>query len=584
MLASERRQRPSFCRVRMTTRERVGLLVLLVMQAGMLTWIDWRTAPTWDEWGHLPSGLYHVQYSEFQPYCVNPPLVRMVAALPLVASDDGIRWIGFPFRPGDRPEWMLRSVFLQTKGERCFELFSLARMALIPGSWLGTYLLWSIGRRFYGATSGWIAAVLWSFSPMALAFGGTIAPAVWAAVFGFLAAYRFYIWLTMRTWRATTWLALATAVALLCKSTWIMLPPVFLALWSLDWLKHRHRAVGKDALQCVVGMMIAWLVIHAAYDFHGVLRPLGDFEFHSRALTGYEGKDFPTGNRFADSWLGQIPMPLPADYVQGIDIQKSDFEAGRPSYLFGTWQDHGWWYYYLVGIPLKEPIALWGLAALLILGAVLGLQRWIRWREFVLYAPGVIVLVFVSSQNGFSHHLRYVMPFFPCLYLIASRCVAVNSRWIRIAGCLFTLWYALSSAAILPHSHAFFSEAVGGAAEGWRFLSDSNLDWGQDLLAIREWAQKNPDKRPIWLLYSPEMLDFQRLGIDAQNGEHHIVQGLPNVAGWWAVCATPMTEPGREWFQKQLATIRLSPTLKLIEVKPSDLDQLRSIKRQGDSR
>lgn len=571
-------------RLRPTARERVALVLLLVLQACMLAWIDWRTAPTWDEWGHLPSGLYHLQYGVFEPYCVNPPLVRMVAALPLVAIGEGIRWMGFPLSASSRPEWLLRSVFLQTKGERCFELFSLARMALIPGCWLGTYLLWSIGRRFYGAASGWLAAVLWTFSPMALGFGATVAPDVWSATFGFLAAWRFYIWLTMRTWRAAIWLAIATALALLCKSTWIILPPILVLLWLVDLIRHGSQSLRKDFQQCLVGAFICWLTIHVAYDFRGALRPLGSFEFHSRALTGLAGPGFAEGNRFSNTWLGKIPAPLPAAYVQGIDIQKADLEGQRDSYLFGVWQDHGWWYYYLVGIPLKEPVALWGLLALLIVGAALGLQRAVRWREFLLLTPGVFLLVFVSSQTGFSHHLRYVLPFYLCMYLFVSRCVAVDSRMIRIAGGVLCLWYAGSSAAILPHSYAFFSEAVGGADQGWRYLSDSNLDWGQDLLILREWAQKNTDKRPIYLLYSPDMLDFPQLGIDGKNGKPLLVDGVPGVAGWWAVFATPMTEPGLEWFREQPATIRLSPSLKLIEVTARELDDLRAPNRQGASR
>jgi hypothetical protein len=544
----------------------LALCALLAVQAAMLTWIDWRTAPTWDEWGHLPSGLYHVQYSEFRPYSVNPPLVRSVAALPLAMTGNGLRWLGFPFATGGRPEWVLHSLFVQTYGERCFELFSWARMALIPGSWLGTYLLWSIGKRSYGHASGWVAAVLWTFSPMALSFGGTIAPDVWGATFGFWAAWRFYVWLVLKTWPATAWLGACVGLALLCKSTWIILPPLLILLWSLDTAFRRLSGFKSDLLQGLAGMLLAWLVVQAGYDFRGVLRPLGSFEFHSHALTGHTGDDFPAGNRFADTWLGRLPALLPADYVQGIDIQKADFEGTRPSYLFGQWQDHGWWYYYLVGIPLKEPIALWGLAGLLITAILLRRNRRLRWREGILFAPGLVVLLFVSSQTGFSHHLRYALPFYPCLYLFLSRSAALHGRMFQLLAVFFCLWFAGSSAANLPRSFAFFSEAVGGASQGWRYLSDSNLDWGQDLLTLRDWAKSNPDKRPIWLLYSPGMLEFEKLGIDAQDATSMVNEGRPHAAGWWAVFATPMTEDNLRWFREQPATIQLSPVLKMVYV------------------
>ncbi len=561
--------------VRGSARERLLLFMLVAVQATMLAWIDWRTAPTWDEPGHLGSGLYHIQYGEFGPYCVNPPLVRMIAAVPAWAAGGGLPWLNLPPTPDFRSESLLASVLMQTQGEHCFELFALARMTLIPISTFGTFLLWSIGRRFYGAASGWTAAILWSFSPMALAFGGTIVPDVSAAVVGLLAAYRFYIWLRMGTWSSAIWLGVATALALLSKSTWLILPPLFATLWLVDRIRYRRYPLRIDVAQWLAGFAVAWLVIHATYDFQGVLRPLGTFDFRSRALTGND-RPYVAGNRFAGSWLGWIPAPLPADYVQGIDIQRCDFEAKFGSYFLGTWRDHGWWYYYLAGIVLKEPVALWGLIALLLVGAILRKQRRVSWREVVVYAPGLAVLAFVSSQTGFNHHVRYVLPFFPCLYLIAARSVAVNDQWIKVAAFLFCGWYAFSSASILPRSYAFFTEAVGGASEGWRYLADSNLDWGQDLLTLRDWAKANSDKRPIWLLYSPKTLDFHRLGVDATDGRSRILAGRPDATGWWAVFATPMIKPDYLWFRDAPATIRLSPTLKLIHVTPDDLETIRN--------
>lgn len=559
---------------RATNGYRLILSALLAVQVAILAWTDWRTAPTWDEWGHLPSGIYHLKFGEFEPYCVNPPLTRMIAATPVIAKSGGIRWVGLPHTPGWRSEWLLRSLFIQTFGAECFALFSIARLALIPISLFGTYLLWSIGTRLYGHASGVVAAALWCFSPMALGFGATIAPDVSATVFGLFAAYRFYIWLRLGSWTSVVWLAVATALAMLSKSTWLILPIVFVGIYAGDRMLHRRHDWPKDFLQWSVGFLLAWVLIHACYDFRGMLRPLGAFEFRSQALTGHDRPNRGTGNRFSGTLLGLIPAPLPEDYVYGLDIQRCDFEGKFQSYLLGEWRGRGWWYYYLIGLPLKEPVALWGLLALTAVGAAFRFQPRIHWREVVLLAPSTAVLIFVSSQTGFSHHLRYALPFLPCLYLLAARSAAARGSWSKRLAYIFCGWYAISSVSILPRSYAFFSEAVGGADEGWRYLGDSNLDWGQDLLTLRDWANANPDKRPIWLLYSPDMLDFNRLGIDATNGQSRIMDGRPAVAGWWAIFATPMIEPQNHWFLHRKPTIRLSPTLKIIEVTQRELDNL----------
>ena len=62
-------------------------------------------------------------------------------------------------------------------------------------------------------------------------------------------------------------------------------------------------------------------------------------------------------------------MPLPKNYVLGVDLQKRDFESySQPSYLRGQFSPRGWWYYYLYALAVKVPLGTWllvGLAALL---------------------------------------------------------------------------------------------------------------------------------------------------------------------------------------------------------------------------
>lgn len=67
-----------------TKRASLVALLLLLMHAGLLAWSIPRHSPTIDEMGHLAAGLSHWEFGRFDLYRVNPPLVRMVAALPLM--------------------------------------------------------------------------------------------------------------------------------------------------------------------------------------------------------------------------------------------------------------------------------------------------------------------------------------------------------------------------------------------------------------------------------------------------------------------------------------------------------------------
>jgi len=132
-------------------------------------------------------------------------------------------------------------------------------------------------------------------------------------------------------------------------------------------------------------------------------------------------------NRFINTWLGELPTPFPKNYLLGIDIQQHDFEDyGRPSYLRDQWRDHGWWYYYLYAVAIKVPLGLWLLGILAIISRRRHKVRPIADSqqptakardEFILLFPAIVIFVVVSSQTGFSEHMRYVLPVFPFFFV-----------------------------------------------------------------------------------------------------------------------------------------------------------------------
>ncbi len=546
---------------------RFCFFLLIATQAILLVVTAWQTGPGWDEWGHLPAGLFNLQYGDFHAYQVNPPLVRMIGAVPVALLGGAIEFELLPKAPGFRSEGYLGMAYVHQQGPDVFRWVSVARMAMIPITLLGTFLMDKIGRHFGGQSVGLFAAALWVFSPTVLAYGGTITPDTAATVFGFWATWCFYCWYrTGRTWDAV-WLGVSVSLALLSKSTWVILPPIFLVTLVVLRMLNRSRAsLWRHSRQVGLAAVVAWTIVHAAYDFRGAFKPLGSFAFISETLSGNDNSSIAVapepGNRFAGTPLAWIPTPLPASYIEGIDVQKRDFElTDMRSYLMGNWGERGWWYYYGVAWFVKEPLAFW---LMLVIGWGLTLTRYgkkltvKRAGIIIMIMPGLVVFLFVSSQTGFNHHLRYVLPAFPAMFLAA----ALPMSRLRIPGqammvALLT-WFAISSLVMVPRSYAYFSEAIGGWRNGHRYLNASNLDWGQDLLAIGQWASEHPDKRPIYLLYSPSQLNFRRLGIDATIAEGKISSEGPTEDGWWVVSIDRVLNEPNDWFLGQTPTERIS--------------------------
>ena len=238
--------------------------------------------------------------------------------------------------------------------------------------------LW--GRDLYGPAAGRLASVLWCFSPTILGQAQMITPDTGATSLGLAAASAFWHWLRRPNFAGAGLAGIVLGLALLTKGTWIILFGLWPALWLMWRVNAGHQcrngAAGapRELLQGVWMFVFALYVLNLAYGFERPFERLGGLKFISRSLSGEAQTPASGDNRFANTWLGQMPLPVPANYVLGINVQKRDFENGYRSYLRGEWKHGGWWYYYAYAWLIKEPLATW---CLTLLAVVTGLRRWI---------------------------------------------------------------------------------------------------------------------------------------------------------------------------------------------------------------
>ncbi|MEJ7591375.1 MAG: glycosyltransferase family 39 protein [Planctomycetaceae bacterium] len=348
-------------------RVRIAILAGLYLTA--LTTSAWNHSITIDESAHLAAGLSNLQLNRFELYAVNPPLVKMVAALPVLKMHPVTNWSSAGSVYGNRNEFLFGSCFVEQNSSRSISLYRAARIACLPFGILGLWMCYRWGCELHGERGGLLAAALWAFSPLILGHGSLITPDVPAAATGMLAIYRFRIWLNETSVWNAMWLGIFAGIALLTKFTWA---PLFPLIGLLGWISWRAgkcfqwSVLRRDLLQLLVTFVAALYVVNALYGFDRSFTKLGEYEFVSSEFTKPSESARPhesdlSGdrvNRFTGTWLGTIPIPLPKLYLQGIDLQRRDFEPGRMgrSYLMGEWKDGGWWYYYIIGLFVKEPL------------------------------------------------------------------------------------------------------------------------------------------------------------------------------------------------------------------------------------
>jgi len=518
-----------------------------------LAWSAWRHSPTADEPAHLASGLTHWQFGRLEAYRVNPPLVRTVAAVPiwLAGTHVGLRSHG-GHAAGSRSEFALGSQLLKQLGTQAIRWFGVARWACLPFCLLGLWICFLWSSDLYGRRAGLLAAVLWCFSPTLLGHGALMTPDVASASLAALSGYLLWRWLRTPDWEHAFCAGVGLGVALLTKGTLVVLPFLSLLIWivyhGLSW------SVIRSQTPQVLGLLaLALIVLNLGYGLEGSGTRVRGYEFVSQALTGHERLDptaTTTGNRFARTCLGNLPVPLPKNYVLGMDRQRHDIECRKWSYLAGEWRWGGWWYYYLYALAVKEPLALWCLGV--VAWGRTGRSRTAQWRdEFVLLCPLVAILLLVSSQTGFNHHPRYLLPIYPFLFIWVSRVAAVRDsrgqldllRQAAIVGLL--VWYGVSSLFAYPHSLSYFNELAGGPHGGPRHLLASNTDWGQDLIYLREWLDENPEVKDYRLAWANPLVDPAIVGIEADEP--------PTLEEWRRKLTEPW--PDNHWSEWHLLSV-----------------------------
>jgi len=536
-----------------------GCTLFVIALAGMLiAWMDIVHSPVLDEVGHMAAGCLAIEFGRFDLYEVNPPLVKSVAAIPVVLAHPKYEWKRHRPAPGRRNEWDVGRDLIVANGTRSFWLFAIARMALLSIWMVGTYVVWKWAATVAGPAAGLAATILWSHSPEVMGWTATICPDSSAASIGVLCLWWIRQWLIDGRWTTTAIVGVFLGLALLAKTSWLLLLPLI----PVFAITHSDCKGARGLFQCVLIEFLALLVINAGYGFDRSCQSIESFQFFSESLAGrnddgtVRSRFLPqAGNRFRESRPGKIPVPLPASFVVGLDLQKYDFEQGMWSYLGGAHKHGGWWYWYIYALLVKTPV---GTLLLFLIACVWSAWRvdwWRVWRwmdvgesivavqkasfreadtsspkfgaegaglkestaeseepnkqrspvlheSLILLAPAVCLFVLVSSQTGFSRYLRYVLPCYPFVFIWMSQIFSEKAglpAWLRKVCWGLLAWSVISSLSVFPHSMSYFNELAGGPENGPPHLIDASIDWGQDVLFLADWTKEHPEAKPLFL-------------------------------------------------------------------------------------
>lgn len=491
----------------------IPAVMLLAVFWGMGISASLEDSVTSDELFHITAGFSYWRTGSFRLQPENGLIPQLVAGLPLAMTDRG-----FDFQA--QQEWW-RVSHVPTIGWRLFfnsdqdphRLLIQARMicGLIGAALGATIYCWSL--RLFGLPGAYASLFLFAFSPLMLSHG------VYAT--SDAAAALMFLWTLAAMNRLCAapsfgWAIVAGAAAAglaLSKFSAPLIVPMILLLLVM------HRPGFGISGHLALSGVTAWLLIWTAYGWHFAAVPMGD-------------------RLYPDGWIWALDPPtistrivelmrqwraLPEAWLYGL--AHTLHGSSRSSYLMGQIAPVGRWHYFPVAMLIKTPLAIL---------AAIPLVRW-NWNRRL--APLIILIcVYFTAAiwGGLCIGLRHLLPVYAAgLILMGGLAAGWETRWKRIVLVILAIGLTAESIAARPGYLAHFNPLIA-RSQRFRWLADSNLDWGQDLYRLANWI-RHTGRKGVYVA----TFGYVRLPLD----ETLKVRDLPGIPQYSLNENTPL-EPG----------------------------------------
>lgn len=448
-----------------------GLALAFVVQC--LVFVN-ANGQTYDEGVNLAAGLRLIETGRDDINLEHPPLGKLIVAWPVrlfvAPSLDVAAWA----TRRESAFGLGRDLFYNS-GVPHEQLLWFGRAPVVGMSVLLLVIIGLCAWRMWGPGAGILALALAAFDPTLVAHGSLIGMDMTLTLW--VTSGAFAVGEAMRS-RQPGWLVLAGLFAGLAAATKHS-GPVFAAMMC--------GSLGAHAL--LTGDLAPWWA------------PRRQTRSRAQALL------YAAGNALLVAGVAVLVLRLALGstgwepYLVGLRAQLTHQDVGHPAFFLGDLSQTGWASYFPIALAMKMPPA----TLLLALVSLLAVRRGARWGSgaAVLLVPFACVLaslLFARVNIG----VRYALPLWPLVILMASRVATMAmpaSGAGRILLAIVLVQHPVAAMRVAPHHLAYFSDLVGGPSQGRHYLSDSNLDWGQDISTLGRWLAARERPRRLYLSY-----------------------------------------------------------------------------------
>ena len=499
----------------------------------------------------------------------HPPLLNMLAASPLLLQ---------PEQPDPRQiaSWQEDFVlYVRALWPQLGPVERLAYVTRFPNILLSILLLSMVIRWTQEIThplGAVFAGLLMVVDPTMVAHAQLNTTDIGLTFFACLAIYLVDHTAKKRTLLQLVYSGFALGCAMATKATGLLLAPVVVVI--MLWRTTQHYAELKlPTRECLKTITKKWL---AQSFIVGVLSVISVLIIY--ALPRMLSSNF-------DLLSGLV------DHVKLLSLTLS--ERYRSAFLAGEIRQGGWWWYFPYTFAIKTPIP----SILFVLSATIVTlsqpKKMLKWVSLWLFP---IIYIFLAVRSHLNIGYRHLLPVFPFFYIAVgglikklvsspnhiSRSIKANRASLtlaRVVTALLFVWQAIDLALVFPFPLAYFNAFVGGPSNGYRYLVDSNVDWGQSFLALRKYMQS--ENIPwTWLSYytwiDPAAYDITYRPLPPEDESHTIPRRYNPLPGVYTLSATTlqgimMADPNLyDWFRHRAPTGQPGYGLLVYNIEPEN--------------
>lgn len=501
------------------------VVILSVLAVARIVAGYFSTSQAFDEPAHVAAGMEWLDRGTYLIDPLHPPLARIAITLPLYLA--GAR---LPQVEGQESYFEIGNRILYQSGHYWRNL-TLARIGILPFFLFGVWVVFYWAGREFGTSAGILAAFCFTTLPGILTFAGFAYTDLPAAVMQFALIVAFTLWLEAPTLQSALRLGVAAGLAFLTKFTILIFFPAaaicILVLWALQTRKE-SIPVSKLLRHACLALLLFVLLVWAGYRFS--LKPVIEgMNLQPQSLPSFQHLPAAAQPLARELVARDTVIPAP-ELAMGIAASYVLTHSGATStYIFGKVRPGGVWYFFPVGLFLKNPLPLLILSGL---GVVVSCRRGLRWSARAPLAA-IIGILGVSMLQNYNAGQRHVLVLYPLLAVLAG--LGGTYLWgtrrteLRYLLVALILWQAIESVKTGLDPMSYFNE-FAGSDPSKILITGCDLDCGQDVARLGNELRKRKVERVHVALSTSADVDQMNLA--------PVVQVLPpneRVTGWVAV-------------------------------------------------